>query len=157
MYDGPGPASPTQYVSTFGGIVHPMCMKLNKIDSPHECAPSSFPVITTPATFPYKGYWPNSLRSLYVPSSRSITRDATLERCPNQIGVPTTMMSAALILSKIPGHSSPSPSSDVTPSGTLKSTTRITSLVTSSASNHSITLSISACVLETSGDFFSVQ
>ena len=43
----------------------------------------------------------------------------TLLRTPNQIDVPMIRMSAALILSRISGHWSPSPSSEVTPKGTL--------------------------------------
>jgi hypothetical protein len=57
-------------------------------------------------------------RSLYVPSRRSITICATDPRTPNQIGVPMQMMSAALIFSRMRGHSSPFPSSDVTPNRT---------------------------------------
>lgn len=50
MYESPGPASPTQYVSTFGGTVKPMCDKPYKIEAQACFAPSSFPVTTTPPT-----------------------------------------------------------------------------------------------------------
>ncbi len=39
----------------------------------------------------------------------------TDERTPNQIDIPISRMSAALIFSRICGHSSPSPSSELTP------------------------------------------
>ena len=40
---------------------------------------------------------------------------ATDERWPNQIDIPISRMSAALIFSSTWGHSSPSPSSELTP------------------------------------------
>ena len=46
---------------------------------------------------------------------RSMTRLATLDGCPIQIGRPSRKMSAARIFRRSVGHSSPSPSSDRTP------------------------------------------
>src|SRR5437764_10821133 len=71
--------------------------------------------------------------------------------------MPMIRMSAPMIFSRMPGHSSPSPMSDSTPKGMLWSTTRISSQSTSRDPSTSITLSISASVFETSGDFLSVQ
>src|SRR4051812_21837259 len=64
MNDGPGPASPTQYVSAFGGIVKPRWVMLKSVVSADACAPSSLPVTTTPPTLLYIGYWPTSLVEL---------------------------------------------------------------------------------------------
>src|SRR5699024_4459062 len=50
IYDGPGPASPTQYAFVFGGMVKPRLAILDCMVPPALLAPSSFPVTTVPNT-----------------------------------------------------------------------------------------------------------
>src|SRR5690606_10653543 len=141
-----------------GGILQPEWSKLNSTSAQTFLAPSSFPVTSTPPTLLYKGGCPfMGSSSLVLPSIRSITILHTADLSPNQMGVAMMKISAALISSKIRGQSSPSPSSDVFPKATLKSITRITLVVTPDSAYNSVALSIKASVLETSGDFLSVQ
>jgi hypothetical protein len=51
-------------------------------------------------------------------SNRSRTILQTLDGCPSQIGVAITRMPASISLARMAGHSSPSPSSVVTPNRT---------------------------------------
>jgi hypothetical protein len=93
-------------------------------------APSSLPTTAVTATLPVIIGRPESSVSDSSPSSRSSTRCATLLMCPTQVGVETIRMSAAIICSRIAGHSSPSPMSTSTPGLTSWSTTRTTEPVT---------------------------
>src|SRR5690554_1122058 len=141
-----------------GGILQPEWSKLNSISAQTFLAPSSFPVTSTPPTLLYNGGCPLiGASSLVLPSIRSMTILHTADLSPNQIGEASINISAPLISSRIRGQSSPSPSSDVFPKATLKSITRITLVITPDWVYSSVTSLIRASVLETSGDFLSVQ
>src|SRR3954470_16454880 len=81
----------------------------------------------------------------------------TEERTPNQIDIPIRMMSAALNFSSSWGHSSPSPSSEVTPNLMSKSTGRKISVSTPCSDRIPRTRFISASVWDLSGERFRLQ
>src|SRR3569623_1161751 len=92
-------------------------------------------------------------------SIRSITRLATLPTCPIQIGPPKINMSCDRIFVRNAGHSSPSPSSEVTPGLMSSAATRTVSVIfTSRSANALASTAIIASVEDSfSGSALSVQ
>jgi hypothetical protein len=80
-----------------------------------------------------------------------------LDGLPSQVGVAKRRISASRIWARMPGHSSPSPSSDSTPGGIEWSTARTEATSTPSARSASATTSASASVFDFAGLAFSVQ
>src|SRR3954447_23856603 len=121
------------------------------------CAPSSLPTTATTATFPLISGRPLSSVSDSSPSSRSSTPWATLVMCPTQVGVAKTRMSAASSLSRIAGHSSPSPMSTCTPGFTSWSTTPTTSCEAPCSASAASTSCASFSLLDGSGEALRLQ
>src|SRR5918994_3792711 len=99
---------------------------------------------------------PSSSCSESIASMRSRARLVTLEIWPSQVGVPRMTMSEARIFSLTAGHSSPSPSSELTPGRTFRSTRRTVSHSTSLSLRPASTSSASIPVFDRSGDLLSV-
>src|SRR3569623_916774 len=92
-------------------------------------------------------------------SIRSITRFATLPTWPIQIGPPKINMSCASIFSRNAGHSSPSPSSEVTPGLMSSAATRTVSVTFTSRSANALASTAIIASVEDSlfGSALSVQ